>query len=259
MRIDLHNHTYLCNHATGSMEEYVLKAIELEIDQFGFSDHAPMKYDPKYRMTLEQKEIYEKEVLRLREKYSDKIKILLAYEVDFLNGYMEESILKSDVDYLMGSVHFIDNWGFDNPEFIGEYKNKDINKIWQDYFDAITQMAKSGLFDIVSHLDLIKVFKFLPDKDIKTIAKDTIRQIKRSDMCVEINPAGLRKPISEPYPSKELLELCIENGIPITFGSDAHSVDQIGFGYDESVRLAKEVGYSSCVTFEKRDRIRVVF
>ena len=245
------------------MEEYVLKAIELGIDEFGFSDHAPMRFDPKYRMNLSQKDFYEKNINELKIKYQDKIKILSAYEVDFLNGYMEESILNANVDYLIGSVHFIQAstsfWGFDNPEFIGGYKNKDIDKIWEEYFEAIEMMAKSTLFDIAAHLDLIKVFKFLPKKDIRSIALPAIKEIKKSNMTIEISPAGLRKPIGEQYPSKQLLQLAFELDIPITFGSDAHEIEQIGFGYDEVTTLAREVGYSNCATYEKRDRKLINF
>lgn len=262
MRIDLHNHTILCNHATESVDEYVRRAIELGIDEYGFADHAPMNYDPKYRMNISQKQQYEKWVLDAKEKYKDKIKVLLGYEVDYLDGYILDDVIKSKVDYLIGSVHFLRNksdmWGFDNPEFIGVYKSKDIDTIWIEYFDAIKAMAKTGLFDIVGHFDLIKVFKFLPKKDIKLIAKDALLEIKKSNMVLEINPAGLRKPINETYPSKQLLELAFELQIDITFGSDAHSVEQVGFMYDKALLLAKEVGYEKCISFENRDKKIVV-
>lgn len=262
-RVDLHNHTVLCNHATGSVDEYIEKAIELGINEYGFSCHAPMNYDPKYRMKLEEKATYEKWINDAKEKYKDKIKVLLAYEVDYLNGYVLEEILNSKVDYLIGSVHFLQNknelWGFDNPEFIGVYASVDIDKVWTDYFDAIKSMAKTNSFDIVGHLDLIKVFRFLPKKDIRIIAKEALREIKKSNMVLEINPAGLRKPISETYPSRQLLEEAYSLGIEITFGSDAHSVEHIGFGYEHSINLAKEIGFNKCMTFENRDRELVDF
>ncbi len=262
MRIDLHNHTILCNHATGTVDEYIQRAIELGIDEYGFSDHAPMNFDPKYRMDISQKNLYENWVIDAREKYKNQIKILLGYEVDYLDGYILDEILKSEVDYLIGSVHFLKNknemWGFDNPEFIGIYESKDIDTIWIEYFDAIKSMAKTGLFDIVGHFDLIKVFKFLPKKDIRLIAKDALIEIKKSNMVLEINPAGLRKPIKETYPSKQLLELAFEMGINITFGSDAHNIEQIGFMYEETVHLAKEIGFKNCVSFEKRDRKEIL-
>ena len=263
MRVDLHNHTTLCNHANGTVEQYVQRAIELGIDQYGFSDHAPMNFDPKYRMDISQKALYEKWVLDAKEKYKSQIKILLAYEVDYLEGYILDEIINSKVDYLIGSVHFLKNkndmWGFDNPEFIGVYESKDIDTIWLEYFDAIKSMAKTQLFDIVGHFDLIKVFKFLPKKDIRILANDALKQIKKSGMVLEINPAGLRKPIGETYPSKQLLELAYEMSIDITFGSDAHEIEQVGFKYDEVVSLAKEIGYTKCITFDNREKIKIDF
>ena len=260
MRVDLHNHTTLCNHATGSMEEYIQKAIELGIDEFGFSEHAPMDFDEKYRLNISQKDFYENEVKRLKDKYKSEIKILLAYEVDFMqNVKMLDEILNAKVDYLIGSVHFLDGWGFDNPEFIGKYENSDIDKIWQDYFDTIEAMAKSKLFDVVGHIDLIKIFKFLPKKDIKLIAINALKEIKKADMAIEVNAAGLRKPIKEIYPSKEILELIYDLDIPITLSSDAHSIEQIGYRYDEVVSYVKSIGFSKIATFENRTRIMVNF
>jgi len=106
---------------------------------------------------------------------------------------------------------------------------------------------------------LIKVFKFLPKKDIKQIALPAIKEIKESNMVVEINSSGFRKPIAEQYPSRELLELCFEHNIPITFGSDAHSLEHIDYKNDEIKKLAKDIGYTKCATFDKRDRKLVNF
>jgi len=261
MRVDLHNHTTRCNHATGTMDEYIQKAIDLGIDIYGFTDHAPMDFEPEYRMDINQIIQYENEVLNLKEKYKNKIDILLGYEVDFMSNpkYMESKILNSNVDYLIGSVHFLDNWGFDNPAFLKEYENQNIDDIWINYFKTIEDMAKTSYFNIVGHLDLIKIFKYLPNKDIKSIAYNALKQIKKSNMALEINSAGLRKPIKEQYPSKELLELAFELDIDITFSSDAHSIDQIGFKYEEVTKLAKKVGYTQCVSYVKKEKIHYTF
>ncbi len=261
MRVDLHNHTTLCNHATGTMDEYIKKAIEIGIDVYGFSEHAPMKnFEDGYRLTLDKKNFYEKSVLELKEKYKDNINILLGYEVDFLKGnYVLDEIKNAKVDYLIGSVHYLGDWGFDNPEFIGVYKNKNIDKIWEEYFESITLAAKSGVFNIIGHLDLIKVFNFQPKKDIKSIALESLKAIKKANMVLEINSSGLRKPIKEQYPSKQLLELAFELDIPITFNSDAHNVDHIGFSYDEVTKIARDVGYSKCTYFEQKEQIKVNF
>ena len=259
MIIDLHNHTPLCHHAKGSMQSFVEQAVARKIDVFGFSDHAPMRFDEAYRMDFGEMQGYEQEVLLLRENHRDAIKILLAYEVDFLDGYIDESVLKRDVDYFIGSVHFLGKWGFDNPEFIGEYTHHDIDVIWQHYFDAIEALAQSRLFEVVGHLDLIKIFNYLPKKDIRSIAQKAINAIKKADMVVEINAAGLRKPVKEQYPGDVLLELLAQSDIPITFGSDAHAIDQIGFCQEEIRQVAKRYGYKKCALFEKREREMVNF
>ena len=259
IRIDLHNHTTRCNHAEGTVDEYVQRAIELGIDIYGFSEHAPMDFDPKYRLAIEEVQAYTSDILRAKETYKNDIQILLGYEVDWLQGHMREDILAADVDYLIGSVHFIDKWSFDNPEFIGGWKDKDIDEIWKAYFEATEAMAKSGKFDIVGHLDLIKVFKFMPKQDVRVLAKNVLQAIKKSNMVMEVNTAGLRKPVEEIYPSRALLEEAYALDIPITFSSDAHAIEHIGAGYDSATALAKDVGYTQAVTFQGRDKQLITF
>lgn len=259
MKVDLHNHTLLCNHATGSVNDYVEAAIRSGIEFFGFSDHAPMHYDPAYRMSFDQMELYESWIRDAQTAYGDQITVLLGYEVDYLPGYMDERVLNRPCDYLIGSVHFIDDWGFDNPEFIGRYEGSDINAIYERYFGLIEEMAMSRKFDIVGHLDLLKVFKYLPTKDIRVLAKKGLEAIKKSDMTVEINMSGYRKPIGEAYPSALLLESIAELQIPITFGSDAHRSDQIALFADEVVALARAYGYDECALYRNRRREMIKF
>ncbi len=259
MRIDLHNHTTRCNHAKGSMESYIQRAIELGIDIYGFSEHAPMYFDEHYRLKFEEMPNYVSDVFALKEKYKNDIKILLGYEVDYLKGYMDERVIKADVDYMIGSIHFLKEWGFDTSKFIGEYKKRNIDDIWQEYFDTVEAMAKLGHFDIAGHLDLIKIFNFMPKKDIRLIASNALKAIKKSGMVIELNAAGLRKPCKEIYPSPLLLEMAYELDIPITFSSDAHAIGQVGFKYDEVTTLAKNIGYTKAVTFEQREQQLITF
>jgi histidinol-phosphatase (PHP family) len=272
MKIDIHNHTSRCNHATGTMQSYIKQAILKDISVYGFSCHAPIRQgvDPDNRMSVGDIHDYLHDIKTLQKKHQDCITITSGFEVDFLSGdFLYDEVLNSSVDYLIGSVHFIPQsnekyslfnpkfWGFDNPEFIGQYKKMDIDQIWQNYFDVVEQMAKTQKFDIAGHLDLIKIFGFLPTKNPKDIAYKAIKQIKKSHMSVEINSAGLRKPIGEQYPSRDLLGLCFDMDIPITFGSDAHKTDDINSGYDICVKLAKSVGYVKAVYYKNKQKIFV--
>jgi len=259
MLIDLHNHTTLCNHASGTIKEYIKQAIKQNIKVYGFSDHAPMDFDPTYRMKYKEIDIYENMINSLALEYKNEIDIKLAYEVDFINKYTNEDIVLRDVDYLIGSVHFINEWGFDNPTFIGKYKNYNIDELYSLYFLAIENMAKSNLFHIVGHLDLIKVFNKRPLKDIRLLAKDAINAIKKSNMVIEINTAGFRKPIGEQYPCIDLLSLIYEKNINITFSSDAHRVEDVGKDLVKVQNIAKNIGFNKCAYFSKKDMVLVDF
>lgn len=259
MVVDLHNHTKYCKHATGEMEEFVKEAIVKGVDVFGFSCHAPMSFDSDHRMNFEEMLVYEVEIDRLKQKYDKEIEILSAYEVDYLKGYLEECVLKRDVDYLIGSVHFINQWGFDNPSSIFEYKNRNIDEVYKEYYTLMLEMVNSGHFDIVGHFDLIKVFNFLPNNLPTNEIDELLKAIKISNMTIEINSSGLRKPVSQTYPSEDILKMAYAYDIPITFSSDAHLVEHIGFGREDAFVMAKNIGYSRCVKYKKRDREFVEF
>jgi histidinol-phosphatase (PHP family) len=154
-------------------------------------------------------------------------------------------------------VHFLDNWGFDNPEFIKEWDNRDVEDIYREYFSYVKDLADSNLFQIVGHVDLIKVFGHKPKTSIKDIAKEAIKAIKKANMAVEINTAGLRKPVKEMYPSDELLEMILNEGIDVTLSSDAHSIEQVGFKLEEAVNKLKNLGVDKVVYFENKEKKEV--
>jgi histidinol-phosphatase (PHP family) len=234
------------------MDEYIKEAIKKGIKIYGFADHAPMDFDKKYRMDFNQMDIYENWIKKLKNKYSQ-IKILVGYEVDF-TPIVDKRVLNRDVDYLIGSVHFLDNWGFDNPEFLSEWEKRDVDDVYSEYFDLIVKLAESKLFDIVGHLDLIKVFNFKPKQDIKILAKNAIEAIADNKMVVEINTSGIRKKVKEFYPSIPLLEMIKQKNIDITFGCDAHNKTQVGFYLKEAYDVAKFLGYKKAVYFENRQK-----
>lgn len=257
--VDLHNHTSLCNHATGTQEEYIKTAIERGVDIFGFSCHNPMNFDSDFRMKFSQIEAYRAEVARLAEKYKGEIEIKYAMEIDFLPQFLDERVLGENFDYRIGAVHFLGSWGFDNPRFMREYEKRDINETWIEYFKAQIELAKSAQFDILAHMDLMKVFKHRPTRDLRAEIESLLREVKKANMAIEINASGLRKDAAEQYPSKEILELAYELEVPITFGSDAHALSHIQSGGEEVRELARQIGYTKCATYTKREREFVEF
>lgn len=254
---DLHNHTKRCNHAVGECREYVEMALKRDIKIFGFSCHAPMNHDVHYRMKLSEVDEYMNEIRVLSEEYKGQIDIKIAFEVDFITNkphLIESKILNADVDYLIGSVHFINEWGFDNPEYIGNYDGKDLDSVWREYLESITNMAQSKYFNIVGHFDLLKIFNNRPSNAVQNDIVRTLEAIKDNDMALEINGAGLDKQIAEIYPSEDILRYAYKMEIPISFGSDAHSPQKVGIYKDQMINLARKVGYKKAVSFTKKNR-----
>jgi len=256
--IDYHVHTARCGHAQGEMVDYIKRARELSLKELGFADHLPLltKEDPTLTMSMDELGDYVRMVETLKKEFPD-IGIKSGIEADFLPGFEEETarlIGTYDFDYVIGSIHFIGDWGFDDSRYIEGYKNRDIYELYAEYFSLVEGAAKSGLFDIIGHLDLIKKYNFKPGIDITPLIKGAIGAIKEAGVCIEINTAGLRKPVGEMYPSEEILRLCQEAGVPVTLGSDAHSPEQVGMDFDKAIEAATRVGYDRIVTFTGRKR-----
>lgn len=263
MIVDYHTHTSLCKHGEGSLEDYIRKAVELGIDEIGCSEHIPMpdKFDDAHRMDLEQYySEYAPLVSELQQKYRDKVKVRRGIEADFYPGteeWVRGFLKENSFDYVIGSVHFLGKWGFDNPVFVHHYEARDINSTYDAYFTAIQKSARSGLFDVIAHCDLIKKFGHRPTKDMTDVLRETMKVIAHHDMCLEINTSGLRKPIQEIYPAEPILALAQEFRIPLTLGSDAHSPGDVARDFDKAVALVDRYGKGCITVFEQRNRREV--
>lgn len=256
--IDYHIHTTRCGHAQGSMADYIKRAQELLFLEVGFADHLPLliREDPTLTMSINELAGYIEAVEVLKRDFPG-ITIKTGIEADYfpgMEGYTKRLLDQHEFDYVIGSVHFIDGWGFDDSRHIEGYETRDIYDLYANYFEMVASSASSGLFDIIGHLDLIKKYNFRPKKDITSMVEDVVLEIKGAGVCIEINTAGLRKPVGEMYPSDEILKLCARAGIPITLGSDAHNPEQVGMDFNLALALASRVGYSQIAVFKKRRR-----
>ncbi|AEF95187.1 histidinol phosphate phosphatase HisJ family [Desulfotomaculum nigrificans CO-1-SRB] len=265
MLVDYHIHTFRCGHAVGTVDEYAAAARRQGLREFGFADHLPLywlpeeKRDPALAMPWSHLPLYMAEVNQARQKNPD-LSIKLGLEADFIPGFEQDlrEILSSlPLDYVLGSVHFLGDWAFDDPGLIEEYKNHDINELYQTYFNHVQQAAASGLFDIMSHPDLIKKFGFKPTVPLDELYRETVVVFKENDVCVDVNTAGWRYPCAELYPSPEFLKLCLTYGVPVTLGSDAHKPEQVAAGIKEAAALLKEIGFTQVAVFSQRKRSMV--
>ena len=249
-------HTPLCGHAVGEPEEYVKRAVAVGLEEIGFSDHAPLvtHEDPRYTMNQSQLPTYHEMVERVQKK-SASLRIKVGIEADFVPGFEKktQALLSGyPYDFVIGSVHFIDAWAFDDPNEKIKWKDKDINRVYQDYYRLLRLSAESGLYDIMGHVDLVKKFGHRPSVDLTGEVRHTAEVFKKAGVTVEINTSGLRKPVNEIYPSLSALKIYQKAGVPITFSSDSHDPKDVGRDYDKAYELAKAAGYTEYMMFKKR-------
>lgn len=181
----------------------------------------------------------------------------LGMEVDWLgeepNELIQGVLNNYPWDILIGSVHWIRGWGFDHPDRLFTWEKRDIYKVYENYFSLVKEAVQSKMFDVIGHLDVIKLFGIHPKKDWLNIAKEVIKVISEVKATVEVNTAGLRKPVGELYPNEKLLDFLKDKKTPLTLSSDAHNPEDVGYKFDEVLKILKEKGYKKLITFNKRN------
>jgi histidinol-phosphatase (PHP family) len=184
----------------------------------------------------------------------------LGIEVDFIPG-REDRIANllddRDWDYVVGSIHFLRDYSLDTEAYTVWESGESPDRVWRRYFDTLAESARSGLYDIIGHPDLVKVWGGdapRPDGDLRRYYEPAVEAFAESGVAVEVSTAGLRKPVGELYPARELLELCVAAGKPIALSSDAHEPQTIGHGYEQAVELLRAVGVDRICVFDGRIR-----
>ncbi|HKI62476.1 MAG TPA: histidinol-phosphatase HisJ family protein [Mariprofundaceae bacterium] len=259
---DYHMHTPRCNHAIGAVSDYAQAAVQLGLKEIGMSDHSPMPggFDKDWRMAGNELPGYLEEVRAAREQFAGKLTIRLGLEADFHPGsetYVQDMINASDWDYVIGSVHYIGDWGFDNPDTIAIWDSWNIEDAYCAYFDLVARSAASGMFDIIGHPDLIKKFGHRPPEGSARVEQaelTMLKAVKASGAALEISSAGLRKPVAEVYPHGRIVARAAEMNIPFAFGSDAHAPGEVGHGMDTCLAMLRACGVIEIASFEKRQR-----
>jgi histidinol-phosphatase (PHP family) len=243
-----------------NVERYRDAADAAGIEELGVSEHV---YRFRQALALWRHPFWEEQALDDLDAYCDFVRgagLRLGVECDFVPGAEDRtaSLLEArPFDYVVGSVHFVgeeavDHEGFDIWEGVG-----DPDRVWRRYFEQLAECARSGLFDILAHPDLVKVWgrsRPHPERDLRHYYEPAVEAVVESGIAVEISTAGLRKPVGEIYPARELAEMCAEAGAPFALSSDAHLPEQVGFGYGRALELLAELGVEEIAVFEGRRR-----
>ena len=259
MPADYHTHTPLCRHAEGAPEAFVDAALASGLTEYGISDHAPQRPEPfdDWRMLEKELPEYFEWIEKARAHAAGRIPIRVGLECDWLDGcepWIADLASRHEWDYLIGSVHYLGDWDFDNPKWLGRWADSDVDEVWAHYWQTYTRMAESGLFDILGHPDLVKKFSFHPAGDLARYYEPVVDAIAASGCAIEINTAGWHKPCAEAYPAMGFLELACSAGVPLVISSDAHAPQEVGRDFSKAIQLAKAAGYRETQLFEKRRR-----
>ena len=261
IRASYHTHSHYCD-GQGQIAEVIEAAIDAGLSEVGISSHAPLPFATDWTMPPESLAHYVDEVHQLQEGYGDRINVLLGAEIDFIPGaefvtYQERAIFPLGFDYFVGSVHFL---GRQNPprsfdgteqefrEILNEEYEGDIAAMVIDYYHRMSQVPSIPGVKIVGHLDLIKRWNaahtyFTGEEPWYVAAvEEVLYAISASSRIVELNTAGWRKGLGEPYPSRSILARCRDLGIPVTVNSDAHTPDDVVAGFDQARALLAEIG-----------------
>ncbi len=258
---DYHVHTPLCRHAQGWPLEMAQKALALGLDELGFADHNPMPslFDD-WRMLREELPQYLASIEDVRARLPQ-LPIRLGLEMDYLDGcqsWWEELRSAASWDFWIGSVHYLgDGFEVDNPKYLSRYRDQDPEEIWTAYWARYEECIRSGWFDFMAHPDLPKKFGFVPKGDLRRFYEGSIQALVDTGLAYEVNTAGLRKDCRELYPARGFVALAKEAGVPVLINSDAHAVEELGAGFEATVEMLREVGYTELVRFEAGRRISV--
>jgi histidinol-phosphatase (PHP family) len=184
----------------------------------------------------------------------------LGIEADFVAGREDRlaNLLDGrEWDYVLGSVHFLRDDAVDMRGEWDVWRSSDPEAVWRRYFEALGEAARTGLFDVLAHPDLVKVWgaeTARPEGDLRRFYERAMDGIAESDIAIEVSTGGLRKPVGEIYPAPAFLEMCLEAGRPVALSSDAHRPQELGHAYEEAVDFLGSLGVEEIAVFEGRER-----
>ena len=184
----------------------------------------------------------------------------LGIEADFVPGAedrMANLLAEREFDYVIGSVHFLRDRAVDDEDYDIWQTARSPEEVWRRYFETIGEAARSGLFDVLAHPDLVKVWgaeRPRPPGDLRAYYELAMDGIAESGIAVELSTAGLRKRAGELYPAPAFLEMALAAGAPVALSSDAHRPEDVGADYDRALELLERLGVGELCVFERRER-----
>jgi len=243
-----------------NVDRYRAAATAAGIEELGVAEHV---HRFRQALSLWRHPFWEEQARDDLDRYCEFVAgagLRLGLECDFVPGAEEQTtalLAGRPFDYVVGSVHFVGEQAVDHEGWGVWEGGDDPDEVWRRYFAALAECARSGLFDILAHPDLVKVWgrgRPLPEGDLRRFYEPAVEAIAESGIAVEVSTAGLRKPVGELYPSREFAALCVEAGAAFSLSSDAHRPSEVGFGYERATEFLGELGVDRISVFTARRR-----
>lgn len=241
-------------------DRYRAAAEEAGIDELGISEHIHRFTDA---LRIWDHPFWKENAVDDLGRYCEFVRgegLRLGIEMDFVPG-REDRI--ADVldefawDYVIGSVHFLGQAALDWEDYDVWREGRSPEQIWKEYFETLAEAARSGLFDVMAHPDLVKYWgseRPRPDGDLRFFYEPAVAAFAEAGVAVEISTAGLRKPVGEIYPAPGFIEMCLDAGLDFSLSSDAHHPIHVGHGYEVALDLMQRLGIERVCVFDRRDR-----
>jgi histidinol-phosphatase (PHP family) len=245
--------------STANVERYREVASERGIVELGVSEHI---YRFNQALEVWQHPFWQQYAKDDLDEYCafvrDETDLRLGIEADFVPGgedRMANLLEARDFDYVVGSVHFLREGAVDMDDYSVWQTGRSADEVWRRYFQTIGESARSGLFDVVAHPDLVKYWgdgARRPEGDLRRYYELAIDGIAESGIAVELSTAGLRKPAGELYPAPAFLEMAVEAGARVALSSDAHRPEDVGADYDRALAVLEQLGVRELCVFDHR-------
>lgn len=251
--IDYHTHSKYSD-GVNSYREIVSAAKKSGLSEIGLSDHFCLHY-PKWAVKKSDFSRLTEEIQLLKIEYKDQIKIKFGFETDYIEDRENEIadfLHQFPLDYVIGSVHYVNNWNFDTDK--KSFSIIDVDRFYIEYFSLIQKAAQSGLFHIIGHIDLAKKFNYYPSFNLTDIYHHTAKILKDADVAYELNTSGMDKDCKYFYPSDQFLKILFQHQVPVTLGSDTHKIADLTRYFDIALQKLKTIGYNKLAVFKNRER-----
>ena len=246
-------------HTVEAVECFAEQAAERGVDEIGFTEH--VYYFREFDRFVEHP--YQRSRLGHElDAYCDAVvegkrrglPVKLGLELDWVPGRageLAELLAPYPWDYLLGSVHVVDDEAVDMES--GLWARLAVEDVWSRYFEAVGELAASGIVDVLAHLDLVKILGRRPARSAVAAHHAAVAAAAgEAGVAVEVSTAGLRKPVGELYPAPDLLARCREDGAGATLASDAHVARDVGRDFPAALELLRTAGYETVTVFDAR-------